>query len=90
MTSTNGDISSADALSNILAAATQNARHGSDIAFAAIQIIAKRVGLGVTASFDPLQADHVEFAQMISEKVEAFSAAGSVICACFPTRANAT
>jgi len=72
-------MTSADALSDILAVAAQNARHGGDIAFAATQIIAKRVELGVTASLDPLRADHVEFAQMVPEKVEAFSAAGMAI-----------
>ena len=33
----------------------------------------------MTATFDPLRADHVEFAQIVPEKVEAFSAAGMAI-----------
>ena len=35
MTSPNGDLTSAATLSDLLAVATQNARHGGDLAFAA-------------------------------------------------------
>ena len=79
MTSNNGDVSSADTMGGVLTAATLNAMHGGDIARATSQVIAKRVALGMVAAFDPLQADHVEFARIIPEKVEAFSTAGMVM-----------
>jgi O-methyltransferase involved in polyketide biosynthesis len=56
--------------------ANQNASRGGDIAS---QVIAKRVALGIAGAADPLGADHVEFARMVPEKVEAFSAAGMVM-----------
>jgi len=37
------------------------------------------VALGMAAALNPLQADYVEFAQIIPEKVEAFTAAGMVM-----------
>jgi hypothetical protein len=63
-------------MDKVLSAATENAKHGGDIARAAGQVIAKRVALGIAAAFNPLQADHAEFARIIPEKVEAFSTAG--------------
>jgi O-methyltransferase involved in polyketide biosynthesis len=79
MTSNSGDISSVGSVGGVLTAATQNAKHGDDIARATSHVIAKRVALGMAAAFDPLQADHVEFARIIPEKVEAFSTAGMVM-----------
>jgi O-methyltransferase involved in polyketide biosynthesis len=79
MTSNSGDVSSADTMGGLLTAATQNAMHGGDIARATSQVIAKRVALGMVAAFDPLRADHVEFARIIPEKVEAFSTAAMVM-----------
>jgi hypothetical protein len=79
MTSNSGDVSSADTIGGVLTAATQNVMHGGDIARATSQVIAKRVALGMVAAFDPLQADQVEFARIIPEKVEAFSTAGMVM-----------
>jgi len=79
MTSADGATTSIDTLSDIFAGAMQNMRHSGDIVIAATQIVAKRVGLGLAATFDPLQADHVEFAQIVPEKVKAFSAAGLAV-----------
>jgi hypothetical protein len=56
--------------------ATRSAGSGNDLAIAAGQVIAKRVALGVAAAVNPMTADHAEFARMVPEKVEAFSAAG--------------
>jgi O-methyltransferase involved in polyketide biosynthesis len=79
MTATNGNVSHADTTNGILAMARQNAARGNDIAKATTKIIAKRVALGLAAVLDPMHADHVEFARMVPEKVEAFSAAGMVM-----------
>jgi hypothetical protein len=81
MTSNSGEISSADTIGDVLTAAARNARHGSDIARATTEVIAKRVALGMVAALDPVRADRVEFARMIPEKVEAFSTAGMVMLA---------
>jgi O-methyltransferase involved in polyketide biosynthesis len=78
MTSTNGN-GGADMTDGMLAMARQNASRGSDMARATTKIIAKRVALGLAAAMDPMHADHVEFARMVPEKVEAFSAAGMVM-----------
>jgi hypothetical protein len=40
------------------------------------QIIAKRISLGLAAVVNPMAADLAEFARIVPEKVEAFSAAG--------------
>jgi hypothetical protein len=64
---------------NVVDAARQNAKSGSDLASAAGQIIAKRVALGVAAIIDPMRADHAEFGRMVPEKIEAFSAAGIIL-----------
>ncbi len=69
----------AGTLDGMFAVATRNAGRGGDLAVAAGQVIAKRVALGVAAVLDPLQADHVEFARMVPEKMEAFSAAGMIM-----------
>lgn len=65
----------------VLDAVTRNASDSNDLGFAAGQIIAKRVALGVAAALNPLQADHAEFARVVPEKVEAFSAAGMIMFA---------
>lgn len=76
-------ISSAESNENIiggvLTAATQNATHTGDIARAMSLVVTKRMVLGMAAAFDPLQADHAEFALIIPEKVEAFSNTGMAI-----------
>lgn len=75
MTSINADLTGND----VLAAATQNASGAGDLAVAAGQIIAKRLTLGMVAILNPLRADYVEFARIVPEKVEAFSAAGMIM-----------
>jgi hypothetical protein len=70
-----------ETIDHVIAAATQTAERGSDLAMAAGQIVAKRVALGVAAAVDPLRADHAEFGRMVPEKVEAISAAGMIMLA---------
>jgi O-methyltransferase involved in polyketide biosynthesis len=66
-------------ISDVIATATQNADRSGDLAVAAGGVIAKRVALGVAAAFDPLKADHVEFARIVPEKLEAFTAVGMIM-----------
>jgi O-methyltransferase involved in polyketide biosynthesis len=63
----------------VSAMAIQNMTSGDDIARASRHVIAKRVALGLQAALRPHRADHAEFARIIPEKVEAFSAAGKVM-----------
>jgi O-methyltransferase involved in polyketide biosynthesis len=79
MTSTDDHLAGSAGVRDMVAMASQNAIRGGDIARAATQVIAKRVALGVAGTADPLRADHIEFARMVPEKVEAFSAAGMVM-----------
>jgi Phasin protein len=79
MAATNGNVSNADTANGIMAMARENASRGNDLAKATTRIIAKRVALGLAAALDPIHADRVEFARMVPEKVEAFSAAGMVM-----------
>lgn len=67
------------AMNDMLALATRNAESGGELAIAAGQVIAKRVALGMAAAVNPIAADHAEFARMMPEKVEAFSAAGKAM-----------
>ena len=77
MTSIN--VPGAGTIGDVFAVATRNASRGGNLAIAASQVLAKRVALGMAAALDPLGADHVEFARIIPEKVEAFSAAGMIM-----------
>jgi O-methyltransferase involved in polyketide biosynthesis len=63
----------------VSAMAIRNMNCGEDIARASRHVIGKRVALGVQAALRPHRADHAEFARMVPEKVEAFSAAGQVM-----------
>ena len=63
-------------IGGVFAAATLNASRSGDLALAAGQVVAKRVALGVVGALNPVEADHAEFARMMPEKIEAFSAAG--------------
>jgi O-methyltransferase involved in polyketide biosynthesis len=63
----------------VSAMAIQNMTSGDDIARASRHVIGKRVALGVQAALRPHRADHAEFARIIPEKVEAFSAAGKAV-----------
>jgi O-methyltransferase involved in polyketide biosynthesis len=56
-----------------------NASRSGDLALAASQVVAKRVALAVTGALNPAEADHAEFARMVPEKIEAFSAVGAVL-----------
>ena len=76
MTLNSASGSTTGTINDMLALAKQTADSSNDLAIAAGQIIAKRVALGVVAAVNPLAADHAEFARMVPEKVEAFSAAG--------------
>lgn len=76
MTSTKSDPANQGGVS---AMAIKNMTCGDDIARASRHVIGKRVALGVQAALRPHRADHAEFARMIPEKVEAFSAAGKVM-----------
>jgi O-methyltransferase involved in polyketide biosynthesis len=66
-------------LRDLVTMASQNAIRSGDIARAATAVIAKRIALGMAGTADPLRSDHTEFARMVPEKVEAFSAAGMVM-----------
>jgi hypothetical protein len=66
-------------MGGVSALAIHNMTCGDDIARASRHVIRKRVTLGVQAALRPHRADHAEFAKIIPEKVEAFSAAGKVI-----------
>jgi Phasin protein len=79
MTSASGEPAGPVGLRHIMAMATTNASRSGDIARAAAKVIAKRVALGMAGTDDPLRSDHIEFARMVPEKVEAFSAAGMVM-----------
>ena len=68
-----------ETLSDVFRLATRTVGSGNDLAMAAGQVIAKRVALGVAAAVNPMAADHAEFARMVPEKVEAFSAAGMAL-----------
>ena len=65
----------------VMDAASRNASSSNDLTMAASQIIARRVALGMAAAFNPMAADHAEFGRMMPEKMEAFSAAGSIVMA---------
>jgi O-methyltransferase involved in polyketide biosynthesis len=79
MTLENSHTASASPIGDLLAAATRTAGLGSDIAIATGQVIAKRMALGLEAARHPRSADREEFGRMIPEKVEAFSAAGTIM-----------
>lgn len=64
---------------DILAVATRNTGQSNNITKAASHVIAKRMALGMAAAFDPLSADHDEFARMVPEKMKAFSAASTAM-----------
>ena len=81
MTSNQTDTGVPGTIGDMVALARQTAGNGSDLAVAAGQVIARRVALGVAAAVNPMAADHAEFARMVPEKLEAFSAAGMVMVA---------
>jgi hypothetical protein len=76
MTSNQANGPDTGTIGDMLDLAARTADSGNNLAIAAGQVIAKRVALGVAAAVNPMAADHAEFARMVPEKVEAFSAAG--------------
>jgi hypothetical protein len=85
----NTDKSEPHSIAGFFAAVTRNADRSGDVAKAAHKVIGKRVELGMAAAFNPLEADHAEFGQIIPEKVEAFTSA-SVIMLKHSSRASRT
>ncbi|WP_419757536.1 class I SAM-dependent methyltransferase [Acidisoma sp.] len=75
----NVETTSPASIGGVLAAATLNASRSGDLALAASQVVAKRVALGVAGALNPAEADHAEFARMVPEKIDAFSAVGAVL-----------
>jgi O-methyltransferase involved in polyketide biosynthesis len=66
-------------IGGVFAAATLNASRSGDLAIASSHVVARRVALGVAGALNPADADHAEFARMVPEKIEAFSAVGTVV-----------
>ncbi len=73
-----GGSTGGDTVVDMVAIATRNASQSTDIARAASQVVAQRMALAMAAAFDPWRADHGEFARMVPEKMQAFSAASQV------------
>jgi O-methyltransferase involved in polyketide biosynthesis len=68
-----------DSIGGVIAAATLNASRTGDLARSASHVVAKRVALGMAGALNPVAADHAEFARMVPEKMEAFSAASAIL-----------
>jgi hypothetical protein len=66
-------------MGGVSAMAIDNMACGDDIARASRHVIGKRVALGLQAALRPHRADHAEFARIVPEKVEAFSATGKAM-----------
>jgi O-methyltransferase involved in polyketide biosynthesis len=79
MASSTGHVPDADTIGDMFVVFTRNAGRGGDLAMASGQIVAKRVALGMAAAINPQKADRAEFARMLPEKVEAFSAASMIM-----------
>lgn len=79
VTSLNDDPIEAGTIGDMFSEATRIAGRGNDLVITAGQIVAQRIALGMKGALNPLQADHDEFARMVPEKVEAFSAAGMIM-----------
>jgi O-methyltransferase involved in polyketide biosynthesis len=75
----NIDQTNVDKIGGMYAKATRSVGRGNDLAIAAGHIAMQRVALGMKGALNPRLADHDEFARMVPEKVEAFSAAGIVM-----------
>jgi O-methyltransferase involved in polyketide biosynthesis len=79
MTSVNSGVPDAGTIGDVFAVATRNACRGGDLVIATSQVMAKRVAIGIAGALNPLRADHMEFARIVPEKVEAFSTAGMIM-----------
>lgn len=75
----NDGVSSTGTIRGVSAMVIQNMNCGDDIATAARHVIAKRVALGIEAVLHPDRADNIEFARIVPEKLDAFSAAGKIM-----------
>jgi O-methyltransferase involved in polyketide biosynthesis len=73
------DTSDTASIGGVFAAATLSASRSGDLALAASQVVAKRMALGIAGALNPADADHAEFARMVPEKIDAFSAVGVVM-----------
>jgi hypothetical protein len=78
MTLVNSSVPCAGAIGDVFAVATRNAAR-DDVVITSVQVMAKRMALGMAAALNPLRADHMEFARIVPEKIEAFSAAGMIM-----------
>jgi O-methyltransferase involved in polyketide biosynthesis len=76
---TTDHVSETHSIAGFFAAVTRNADRGSDVATATRKVIGKRVALGMAAAMNPTGADHAEFAQIIPEKVEAFTSSSAIM-----------
>ncbi len=76
MTLVKNDSTETGTIVGMFAEASRSAERGNDLVAAAGKIVEKRVALGLKGFQNLKQADHIEFARMVPEKVEAFSAAG--------------
>lgn len=63
-------------LGHAISAGRKSVRKTGELSMAAAQVVTRRMALGATAMIDPLNADHVEFARIIPEKITALSDAG--------------
>ena len=79
MNETTDDTHGAETLSDMLAGASRSVSNTRALAVDSSQIVTKRVALWMMAAMDPREANHAEFARMIPEKIEAFSAAGMIV-----------
>jgi hypothetical protein len=66
-------------IGDTVAAAAASHGRGGELAFAAGEVVAKRMALGAAAIVDPLSADHAELARMVPEKARAFGDADTVM-----------
>jgi hypothetical protein len=69
----------ADTLDSVIAAARHSADQTKALTVAASQVVARRMALGLAGGLNPSQSDQAEFARMVPEKVEAFSAANRIM-----------
>jgi hypothetical protein len=63
----------------VTAAARRSAGRTNDLRLAAGHVVAMRMALGVAGALDPARSDHAEFARMVPEKVQAYSATNRIM-----------
>ena len=79
MNSIVSETASAGTLGSVMEAARRSADVTKDLTVAAGQVVARRMALGMASGLNPSQSDRAEFARMVPEKVEAFSAANRIM-----------